>query len=367
MNKTELAEIKRMFAINRCTADSICGCYVGMEKEIKAFWQQTFLSMDEEEILKYLGIFRSCLTGGLDKNLINLQVAEEKQEGLLGLRDCRLKNTELVSEFCENIIRKIEWVGAYSILMLHGVYDVPGIAKDGTVMEDASEEVYEYLMLCICPVNASKPGLSYHPETENFTHAKIEQMLGKPVMGFLYPAFNDRSEDRDSVLFYGKVITEQEKKLAWELFQNTIEISAEEEKEFFKDGIKEIPGLTMEEVRTIEQELQSLYEEHKMDSEPYTLDREGMNEVLQEIDCPRAQKAVDFWSSMGGKKMKLKNIVTQRDFSIKTDNFSVSVKPQYAETASVREIEGEECLVLQLPEKMKVNGIEIHVGKGSES
>ena len=41
------------------------------------------------------------------------------------------------------------------------VYDVPSRAEDHAKL-DESEEVYEYLLCALCPVELSKPGLGYH-------------------------------------------------------------------------------------------------------------------------------------------------------------------------------------------------------------
>ena len=49
--------------------------------------------------------------------------------------------------------------------MIHAMYDVPGKSSDGIEMFDASDEVYEYLLMSLCPVSLSKAGLSYNAES----------------------------------------------------------------------------------------------------------------------------------------------------------------------------------------------------------
>ena len=48
------------------------------------------------------------------------------------------------------------------------MYDVPGKSSDGIEMFDASDEVYEYLLMSLCPVSLSKAGLSYNAESTAF-------------------------------------------------------------------------------------------------------------------------------------------------------------------------------------------------------
>ncbi|MDE7005120.1 MAG: DUF4317 family protein, partial [Alistipes sp.] len=74
----------------------------------------------------------------------------------------------LLEEYFDRIIENYEFVGNYLILLVHDVYDVPGRTSDGLDMEDASDEIYEYILACICPVELSKPGLSYNPEENAF-------------------------------------------------------------------------------------------------------------------------------------------------------------------------------------------------------
>ena len=67
-------------------------------------------------------------------------------------------------------------------------------------MDDASDEIYEYIMCCICHVNLSKAGLSYF-DSENTFHNRIRDwIVDVPDIGFLFPAFIDRTADIHNVL-----------------------------------------------------------------------------------------------------------------------------------------------------------------------
>ena len=63
----------------------------------------------------------------------------------------------------------------YAILVFHDRYDIPAKGSDGERQWE-SEEVFEYMICAICPLAGE-----YEP--------------GKPVCGFLFPAFVDRSGD----------------------------------------------------------------------------------------------------------------------------------------------------------------------------
>ena len=182
MTKQEISEIKKLFTPKNCSITRICGCYVDGEKNKKTELKQAFLALPEEEMFKYFEILRKSLSGTIGKNLLNLEFPLKSeteggtQEFLLRLRDSRLKDDALLEQFYDRIIESYEYVGNYLILLIHDAYDVPGRTRDGIEMEDASDEVYDYILTCICPVDLSKPGLSYNA-VENTEHRSAQHSV----------------------------------------------------------------------------------------------------------------------------------------------------------------------------------------------
>ena len=195
MIKKEIAEIKRQFTPANCSISRICGCYVDGEKNKKADFKEAFLSLPEEDMFKYFELLRKNLSGTLGKNLINLEfplAAEEEggpHEFLLKLRNSRLQNDTLLDAFYDRIIENYDYVGNYLILLIHDAYDIPGKTSDGIEMEDASDEVYSYILCSICPVDLSKPGLSYNELEGSFQNRIRDWVVQMPQLGFLFPAF----------------------------------------------------------------------------------------------------------------------------------------------------------------------------------
>lgn len=209
MNKKEVLELKRRFKKDECTFTRMCGCYVDADHNKIVNIGETFLNLEEEESNKYLEIAKKVLSGTLGNNLLELEfpLAEEaaggRQQFLMGLRDSKLKNEELMDAFYDLVIDSYDFVGNYLILIFHDAYDVMTRTSDNNNL-DESEEVYEYLLCAICPVTLSKPGLGYR-EDENRIGSRIRDwVVGMPDTGFLFPAFNDRSTDIHSTLFYTK-------------------------------------------------------------------------------------------------------------------------------------------------------------------
>ena len=132
MNKKEVLELRKQFKPEDCSITRICGCYVDGEKEIKSQTKDAFLSLPEEEIFKYLNIFKQTLSGTIGKNLLNMEFPLEQelsggtQEFLLQLRDSKLQDDMLIEEFYQKIIENYNYGENYYIILIHVAYDIPG-------------------------------------------------------------------------------------------------------------------------------------------------------------------------------------------------------------------------------------------------
>lgn len=209
MNKKEIMEIKRRFKKESCTFTRMCGCYVDAEKHKVVSFGQTFLNLEDEEFYKYLEIAKKTLSGTVGNNLLTLDIPLEeessggRQQFLMGLRESRLKNDDLIDRFYDLVIDSYDYAGNYLILLFHDAYDVMTKTTDNNKL-DESEEVYEYLLCAICPVSLSKPGLGYRADENRIGPRIRDWVVGAPDTGFVFPAFNDRSADIHSLLFYTK-------------------------------------------------------------------------------------------------------------------------------------------------------------------
>ena len=288
MNKKEVSEIKKQFTPDNCAITRICGCYVDGEKNKKTQLKEAFLSLPEEEIFKYFELFRKTLSGTIGKNLLNMEFplsaenAGGTQDFLLKLRASQLTDDALLDAFYDRIIESYDYGENYLILVIHAAYDIPGKSSDGSEMFDASDEVYEYLLCSICPVKLSKPGLSYHAEDNTFGERVRDWIVEMPDVGFLFPAFNDRSTDLHSILYYAKNAEELRASLVENLLGAILPLSAGGQKETFQTLIEETLGeeRDYEVVKNIHENLYEMLEEKKDSPEPVTLDKTEVKKLF---------------------------------------------------------------------------------------
>ena len=375
MNKKEILEIRKQFTPANCAITRICGCYVDHEKTKKMESKEAFLLLPEEEAFKYFDIFKKTLSGTVGKNMLNLEFPLDAempggtQEFLLKLRDSKLEDDMLLEEFYDKVIATYDYAENYYIVLIHAMYDIPGKSSDGLEMFDASDEVYEYLLMSICPVSLSKAGLSYNAEDNRIQDRIRDWIVDMPVKGFLFPAFNDRTTDLHSVLYYTKKSEDLQPEMIDQLLGAQMPMSADTQKETFQMIIEDTLGEDgdYETVRNIHETLNDLIEEHKEEPEPLSLDKTEMKKIFEQsgVDAEKMENFDRNFEENAGEKASLlaTNIAETRKFNIETPDVVIKVNPDRADLVETRIIDGRQCLVIPVDDHIEVNGISVRTIK----
>lgn len=371
MTKQEISELKRQLTQKHCSITHICGCYVDGEKNKKTQFKQAFLALPEEEMFKYFEILRKTLSGSLGKNLLPLDfpLAAEGRDGaqefLLRLRDSRLQDEALLEEFYDKVIAGYEFVGNYLILLIHDAYDVPGRTSDGIEMEDASDEVYEYILACICPVELSKPGLSYNAAENIFQNRIRDWVVALPETGILFPAFTDRCADIHSALYYSKDPDDLKEGFVEQLLGCPLPLTAGDQLDTFHTIIQETLGedCDIETVKNIHDRLNNMAEEHKEEPSPLVLAKNEVKTILADsgVSNHRLEEFDRHYDEAAGADTSLlmNNVVNTRVFEVKTPDVVIRVNPDRTDLVETRNIDGRACLVIELGGNIVVNGIAV--------
>lgn len=371
MNKKEVLEIRKQFTPDNSTVSRICGCYVDGDKEIKFESKEAFQSLPEEDTFKYYDIFRKTLSGTIGKNLLNMEFPLEEempggtQEFLLKLRDSKLQDEMLISEFYKKIIENYEVAGNYYIILIHASYDVPGKSSSGDQMFDASDEVYEYLICSICPVSLSKAGLGYNSMKNCIEDRVRDWVVEMPVNGFVFPAFQDRSTDIHSVLYYSKNPEILQECLVQNVLGSRPPLSAKSQKDTFNTIISEALGeeCDYEVVKNIHENLNVMIAESKDEPEPLVLTRNSVRNILEKSGVPdqRMEQFDKGYEEVAGAKAEFvaANVADTRKFNIETPDIIIKVNPERTDLVETRLIDGKECLVITVNDHVEVNGVNV--------
>lgn len=375
MNKKEVLEIRKQFTPVNCAITRICGCYVDHEKSKKLQTKEAFLSLPEEEAFKYFDIFRKTMSGSIGKNLLNLDYSIDKEDSnhphglLMDLRESKLQDDTLLDLFYDSVIENYDYNENYYIILIHGMYDIPGKASDGEEMFDASDEVYEFIMCSICPVKLSKAGLSYDAHDNRIEDRVRDWIVDNPDKGFLFPAFNDRSTDIHSALYYTRKSDEIHPNMIENVIGAELTVSANEQKDLFLYLIEEVldEKCDFETVRNIHDTLNEWINERNDSLTPLYLDKRDIGEIFEQSGVPeecmeKFDSEFDF--TFGRTKSVLAtNISETKGFNVKTLDVTIKVSPDRADLVETMVINGRQCIVIAVDDHVTVNGIEARTVK----
>ena len=380
MNDKEIGEIRRHLRRDRSNITAIYGCYVNDNKEIIAEFRQSTGLMPENEADKYYGLLRRVLSGAIGKNLIDItfktaQVADSPEHKMLmELRKTALKDDELRLSFYQKIIDNVALEGNYLILIGCDSYDVPFKGKDDLSDPDSSEETYTYLICAICPVKQTKANLHYVPEEKLFHDGAMNQPVAAPMLGFLFPAFDNRATNIYNALYYTHDVKTSQDALIEALFNTPVPMPAAEQKKCFESLLTTALGedCNLDVVQTVHDQLCQRIELHKEAKvpEPLMIAKADVKEALASCGVSEehlAKFSVDYDETFGFEAdLHPKNIIDNKRFEIKTPDVSIKVDPTRSDLIETRIIGGVKYILICADENVEVNGVSIHIGESEQ-
>ena len=376
MNDKEIGEIRRHLRRDRSNMTAIYGCYVNDNHEIITEYRQPTGIMPENEADKYFALFRRVLSGGIGKNLIDItfktsQVADSPEHKLLmELRKSGLKDDTLRMEFYQKIMDSVAMEGNYLILLGCDSYDVPFKSKDDSFQKDSSEETYTYLICAVCPVKQTKATLHYVPEEKQFHDGAMNQPVAAPLIGFLFPAFDNRSTNIYNAIYYTHDTKDSQEALVQAIFNTPIPKPAAEQKKCFEALLTTALGedCNLDVVQTVHDQLCQRIELHKESKvpEPLMIAKADVREALASCGVSEehlAKFSVDYDEAFGFEAdLHPKNIIDNRHFEVKTPDVSIKVDPARSDLIETRVIGGVKYIMICADEDVEVNGVSIHIG-----
>lgn len=333
MNEKEIAEIRRRFRADRGSITHVRGCYVNEQKEIVAQFDQSLTLMPQEEAEKMLAVLKKTLSGTVGKNLINLSfstaqvVDSEEHRLLMTLRDTKLEEEEAVQRFFETVIPAVTLEGTYLILLCHDTYDVP------------------------------------------FRSLPPDWLVSPPQVGFLFPAFDDRSTNLYGALYYTRDTAVSQEELAQAVFHLELPMPAQEQKETFQEILTQslAEDCSYDVLQTVHDRLCQRMEEHKetRDPEPLTVSPKEVGGMLLDCGIDDGQVAAfeEKCEEVFGTEAAFspQNLVEKKRWEIHTPDVSIRVAPGRGDLVQTRIIDGARYILIRAEEGVEVNGVAIQI------
>ena len=375
MNRKEIAEIRRRFNPDKNAVSCIRGCYVSAKGEVVAAFNRSLMSLPMEEQEKYLSLFKRTLAGVPGRNLIDIefrpdQVMEDDAHGLLmGLRNTALTVDQGVEKLCRKIIDSLDLEGNYLILMLHDAYDVPFRHVDEYKADVVSEEVFSYIMVCVCPVKLTKPALSYFSEDNAFHSREPDWVVAAPELGFMFPTFDERATNIYSALFFTRDAANAHDGFVDAVFHCEAPMPADAQRETFDAVLEDAldDALNLDVVQTLHERLRDMVEERKQDrtaEAPSVSGREvaGVLQACGVSDDRLAAFEEKYDAAFGeGIALNAANLAPVKKFEVRTPDVVVQVNPECSDLIETRVIDGQKYILIRADEGVEVNGVNINI------
>lgn len=376
MNEKEVAEIRRRFNPQKTNIIGVHGCYVNENREIVAEFNQPLAALTQDETESMLALLKKLLSGGLDRNLIDIEFSNEQVLGgeehkrLLKLRDSALCDEPELKALFSDIIETVRVEGAYLILAAADNYDVFTYREDGKKDED-STELFKYFLCGVFPVKMTKPQLSFAAFDNTFKNIVANSVITAPLLGFMFPAFDDRAANIYNALFYTKDSAANNSEIIDRLFKAEPPMPAAEQRETFNSLLN---GVTNDEnnleiIKNIQDEIGGMITEHKesREREPLAVSRDDICDILRSADMSdeKIETFKAWFDESFGEKARLnpQNLVETKRLELTGADISIKINPERSELVETRVIDGVKYILIRADEEIEVNGVPINIGE----
>ena len=369
MNRKELAQIRRRFTPEKNDISVIRGCYVNENREIVSTFAKSPLSLPTSEAEYYLNAFKKTLGGAPNRNQFTIPVNLDDGAGQL-LR--RLQTSELgdeaaVSDLFKTVIDHLEIEGSYLILAMHDAFSIPkknhGMHSDAP---DLSDNVFNYILVSVCPVKLTKPLLTFFTDDREFHTVEPDLAVTAPALGFMYPAYQDGGADLSAALYYTRDAEDIHADFIDGVFRSEAPASAGDTKQTFYDVLGDSleGGITFDVVQTLHENLNAQLAERKKDAAPLQVSRKEIASLLGSCDVPeKDQNAFQeaYLEQFGAVGIEVQNVVEQKRFEIVTDTVTVSVDPERSDLVEMKRVDNARYIMIRVEGDVTVNGVEVNV------
>lgn len=279
MLKKEINEVKKSLSLKNCSINQIWESIYDFEGKKEFSNSFSFNSLDDNKKTAYIDIFKKTLSSNLHKNSYNVKLEnsliDDNVNGLYHLY--RTEIDDDVFKFMDDLSKLYYNDMGYSIILCKCAYDIPVEDDEDKILD--SDEVYNFLVLSICPFKDNKPNLVEDSSNKTLMLSNNSWVLSNPEVGFLYPSFNSRGTDINEALYYAK----NREKINEELVEFLFGFNSFNEKKYSQDFYNEIlesnvKDITLNKFSDINESIRSFAEE---------MEESGSEPVLSNSDVKR--------------------------------------------------------------------------------
>lgn len=377
MNKKEIAEIKKNFNDDSglFTLNRVVMAYINSDNEVGCKENKLFASITEEENEVLYETLKKTLSGSLGKNLTEYAFPNESyEEGgaqnvFYKVMKSKFEDEEAVDSAIDRIRHNYSCDSVYCIIMAHCTYSVMIKDKNDDIT-DEGENVYNFIVTALCPMNTNTDGLFYNSDSNTIEKKDNTQLIisRAPVDGFLYPVFSDRAPDANHVLYYTKTPKKPNLSVIEDVLDCTFTMTAESEKEKFQQVLGEVAGdeLDYTVITRVNEIIKDVVAQNTSETEPTMIDDTRLRSILSDagVSSERLEGLSAAYNTVVGEDSKgftATNLVENKTV-VSTSEITINIGKDATEKLRTGVIQGRKCLIIDLDDpSIKVNGFDASV------
>ena len=374
MNERELREIKRRFRPDRSNIPNIVGCFINSSGQIISRFNQSILLTENDESEALLSVMKKTLSGSIGTNLNDIEFSTrdvtdgEEHKLLSALRDSHLRDEAALTGFFERVAESVHMECNYVVLLANDIYDV--YTKENGE-EGGASTTFSYIICSICPLKDRDAGLFFRESDRLFHTVTANAILTRPVLGFMFPTFDDRMANIYHALYYTKDISSSSPEFVARIFGKEAPMPPKVQKSEFNHCITSALGeeCSFEVVRSINAQIAEMVEEHKetKSPDPLTLTKATVKTILSNcgIEEKKLEALGEKMDESYGKNAELtpKNVVSTGRLDVVMPDVKISVKKDKAHLVSTQTVNGKKYVMIEATEGVEVNGIAINIAE----
>lgn len=380
MNKKDLNELRKNFssASDLFTLNHVVSAFVDAEKNIKCIKSDAFHNIPSEECDCYMETLRRVLAGTLGKGLLEYEFPNEAYEEtgaqhiFYEALQSKLFDESAVNLMLDQIVKNMEYVSTYAILIGHCTYTVFNKTRNDEINPYDSIE-YSFLVTAICPVEVRIDGLIYN-EDDNAIEKKTayDRIVSEvPTDGFLYPTFTGRGPDVNHVLYSARKPKEINTSIVENVLGCKFICTANQEKENFHHLLEDVVAdeLSYTIITDVNEKLKSIAEEYKNDAELPSVDDIQMRDILLDsgVSEEKAEQVQNLYREITREKPLSVCNITENKTVLVTEGVTVQISKDSTSKVRTQYINGKRYLLIDIDEpQIKVNGMNVTLKEAPE-
>ena len=191
--------------------------------------------------------------------------------------------------------------------------------------------------------------------------------MASPELGFIFPAFDDRTANIYNALFYARKPEELHHEFIDGIFKVEPPMSAAEQREAFQAVLSDSELSNMSIVQAIHEQFKSRIDEHteSKEDEPLTVSAGDVAGILIDlgVDEEKVKAFQQNYSERFGTGAVLppENIIDAGRFELKIGDATVSVDPENSYLIETQVIEGKKYILIPADAEAEINGFAVQV------